>query len=112
VRCLESRPPRVMVFPTEKPSLTVFGGGSGTNLHKIACGVCGIHLFVEFDFNVASIQFLIIDSYLDCIDIPVNTKNYASKKLSFLEMSYCIRRCKIHAKELRLKNAEPRPTKK
>jgi hypothetical protein len=43
-------------------------------------GACGIHLFVEFDFDVAPIQFLIIDSYLDCIDMPVNTRNYASRR--------------------------------
>jgi hypothetical protein len=46
--------------------------------------ICGIYFFVEFDFNVVSIHFLIIGSYLDCIDISVNTKNYASRKLPVL----------------------------
>jgi hypothetical protein len=66
-------------------------------------GICGIHLFVVFDLNVAPIQFLIIDFYLDCIDIPVNIRNYASKKFPVLETSYCALHPII---------AEPRPTKK
>jgi hypothetical protein len=47
-------------------------------------GACGIHLFVEFDLDVAPIQFLIIDSYLNCIDMSVNTRNYALRKLPVL----------------------------
>jgi hypothetical protein len=48
-------------------------------------GACGIHLFVEFDFDVAPIQFLIINIYLNYIDISINTKNYASRKPSVLK---------------------------
>jgi hypothetical protein len=66
-------------------------------------GICGIHLFVEFDLNVALIQFLIIDFYLNCIDIFINIKNYASKMFPVLETSYYALHPII---------AEPRPTKK
>jgi hypothetical protein len=54
-------------------------------MRKSVGGVCGIHLFVEFDLDVAPTQFLIIDSYLDCIDMPVNTKNHASRRSPVLK---------------------------